>query len=51
MEELLDYEGLIYSIISKYPKRFDRDDYFSIQIFGIDLDAVDTSDQLFFHII
>lgn len=35
MEELLDYEGLIYSIISKYPKRFDRDDLFQVGMIGL----------------
>lgn len=35
MEELLDYEGLIYSIISKYPKRFDHDDLYQVGMIGL----------------
>lgn len=35
MEELLDYEGLIYSIISNYPKRFDRDDLYQVGMIGL----------------
>ncbi len=35
MEEVLDYEGLIYSIISKYPKRFDRDDLYQVGMIGL----------------
>lgn len=35
MEELLDYEGLIYSIISKYPRRFDRDDLYQVGMLGL----------------
>ena len=35
MEEVLDYEGLIYSIISKYPKRFDRDDLYQVGMLGL----------------
>ena len=30
MEEVLDYEGLIYSIINKYSKRFDKDDLYQV---------------------
>lgn len=35
MEELLDYEGLIYSIINKYPKRFDHDDLYQVGMIGL----------------
>jgi RNA polymerase sporulation-specific sigma factor len=35
MDSLLDYEGLIYSIISKYPKRFDKDDLFQVGMLGL----------------
>ena len=35
MEEVLDYEGLIYSIISRYPKRFDRDDLYQVGMLGL----------------
>lgn len=35
MEELLDYEGLIYSIINKYPKRYDRDDLYQVGMLGL----------------
>lgn len=35
MEELLDYEGLIYSIISNYPKRFDHDDLYQVGMIGL----------------
>lgn len=35
MEELLDYEGLIYSIISKYPRRFDHDDLYQVGMLGL----------------
>lgn len=35
MEELLDYEGLIYSIINKYPRRFDRDDLYQVGMLGL----------------
>lgn len=35
MEELLDYDGLIYSIINKYPKRFDRDDLYQVGMIGL----------------
>ena len=38
MEELLEYEGLVYSIISKYPSRFDRDDLYQVGMIGL-LDA------------
>ena len=34
MEEVLDYEGLIYSIISKYPERFDIDDLYQVVMLG-----------------
>lgn len=35
MEELLDYEGLIYSIINKYPNRYDRDDLYQAGMIGL----------------
>ena len=35
MEELLDYEGLIYSIINKYSKNFDKDDLFQVGMLGL----------------
>lgn len=35
MEELLDYEGLIYSIIGKYPKRYDKDDLYQVGMIGL----------------
>ena len=35
MDTLLDYEGLIYSIINKYPKRFDYDDLYQVGMIGL----------------
>lgn len=35
MDKLLDYEGLIYSIINKYPKRFERDDLYQVGMLGL----------------
>ena len=35
MEELLDYEGLIYSIIKNYPSKYDRDDLFQVGMLGL----------------
>ena len=35
MEELLDYNKLIYSIINKYPKRFDREDLYQVAMLGL----------------
>ena len=35
MEELLDYNGLIYKIISKYPKRYDYDDLYQVGMIGL----------------
>lgn len=35
MNTVLDYEGLIYSIIAKYPKRFDHDDLFQAGMLGL----------------
>ena len=35
MEDLLDYEGLIYSIINKYPKRYDKEDLFQVGMIGL----------------
>ncbi len=34
MDELLDYEGLVYSIIRKYP-RFDQDDLYQVGMIGL----------------
>ena len=35
MEGLLDYDGLIYKIISKYPRKFDRDDLYQVGMLGL----------------
>ena len=35
MEELLNYEGLVYSIIGKYTKRFDKDDLYQVGMLGL----------------
>ena len=35
MDELLEYDGLIYSIISKYPKRYDREDLYQVSMIGL----------------
>ena len=35
MEELLEYEGLVYSIISKYSKRYDLDDLYQVGMIGL----------------
>ena len=35
MEEVLNYEGLIYGIINKYPKRYDRDDLYQVGMLGL----------------
>lgn len=35
MEELLDYEGLVYSIINKYTKRFDKEDLYQVGMIGL----------------
>ena len=35
MDTVLDYEGLIYSMISKYPSRFDKDDLFQAGMLGL----------------
>ena len=39
MDELLEYDGLIYSIISKYPKRYDREDLYQVSMIGL-IDAL-----------
>lgn len=39
MDELLEYDGLIYSIISKYPKKYDRDDLYQVSMIGL-IDAL-----------
>ena len=35
MDTLLDYEGLVYSIINKYKKRFDIDDLYQVAMIGL----------------
>ena len=35
MDEVLDYEGLIYSIINKYPPRFDKEDLYQVGMMGL----------------
>ena len=35
MEELINYDGLIYSIISKYPTRYDREDLYQVSMIGL----------------
>ena len=35
MEGLLEYDGLIYKIISKYPRRYDRDDLYQVGMIGL----------------
>lgn len=35
MDIILDYEGLIYSVINKYPSRFDHDDLFQAGMLGL----------------
>ncbi len=35
MEELLDYNRLIYSIINKYSKRFDKEDLYQVAMLGL----------------
>ena len=35
MDQLLDYEGLIYSIINKYTRKFDKDDLFQVGMIGL----------------
>jgi len=35
VDTVLDYEGLIYSIISKYPNRFDKEDLFQAGMLGL----------------
>ena len=39
MDELLEYDGLIYSIISKYPKKYDREDLYQASMIGL-IDAL-----------
>lgn len=46
MEEVLDYEGLIYSIIGKYTKRFDKEDLFQVGMIGL-MDAYKHYDSSF----
>ena len=35
MEELLNYEGLVYSIIQRYTKYFDQDDLYQVGMIGL----------------
>ncbi len=35
MEELLDYEGLVYGIIQRYTKYFDREDLYQVGMIGL----------------
>ncbi len=35
MEELLEYNGLIYKIISKYSNRYDKDDLYQVGMIGL----------------
>ena len=35
MDSHLEYDGLIYKIISKYPKRYDRDDLYQVGMLGL----------------
>ena len=35
MEEVLDYEGLIYSIINKYKSHYDQDDLYQVGMIGL----------------
>ena len=35
MEGLLEYDGLIYKIISRYPNRYDRDDLYQVGMLGL----------------
>ena len=44
MEELLKYEGLIYSVISKYSSRFDKDDLYQVGMMGL-MNAYNHYDQ------
>jgi RNA polymerase sporulation-specific sigma factor len=44
MDELLEYDGLIYSIISKYPKKYDRDDLYQVSMIGL-IDALKHYDR------
>ncbi len=44
MEELLDYDGLIYSIINKYSERFDKEDLYQVSMIGL-MDAYKQYDK------
>jgi len=46
MEELLNYEGLIYSIINKYTKRYDKEDLYQVGMIGL-MDAYRHYDSSF----
>ncbi len=35
MDNLLEYEGLVYSIINKYTRKFDRDDLYQVGMIGL----------------
>ena len=46
MEEVLDYEGLIYSIINKYTSRYDKEDLYQVGMMGL-IDAYKHYDSSF----
>ncbi len=46
MEDVLDYEGLIYSIINKYTSRYDKDDLYQVGMIGL-MDAYKHYDSSF----
>lgn len=35
MDNLLDYDGLIYSVINKYSRRYDKDDLYQVGMLGL----------------
>ena len=35
MEEVLDYEGLVYSVIQKYHRRHDLEDLYQVGMIGL----------------
>lgn len=46
MEEVLDYNGLIYSIINKYSSKYDRDDLYQVGMIGL-MDAYKHYDKCY----
>lgn len=44
MEELLEYEGLVYSIVGKYTNYFDKDDLYQVGMLGL-IDARNNFDD------